>query len=239
VFQDNPVTGDRRTSGSLASLAGLEDALASGDPALVDLAIRRILLGHALIFGYDGIPLLYMGDELGQRNDHGYLDDPALAADNRWLHRPAMDWELAGRRSEDGTVERRIFSALAALAAARRATPQLHAATPVEIADLQQPQLLAFLRRHPLGTLVAVHNVTEQPSRSAPWPCTWSATTGRSTASPAARPGSSTGRSCWIPTRRSGSPPRRDQVDQPVGDVDDLHRLPAAQVAANVAAPQG
>ena len=30
VFQDNPVTGDRRTSGTMASLAGLEDALAAG-----------------------------------------------------------------------------------------------------------------------------------------------------------------------------------------------------------------
>jgi amylosucrase len=168
VFQDNPVTGDRRTSGTLASMAGLEDALAAGDHGLVDLAVRRILLGHALIFGYDGIPLLYMGDELGLRNDHGYLDDPALAADNRWLHRPAMDWETAGRRTEDGTVERRIFSALVDLAAARRSTPQLHAATPVEVVDLQQPQLFAFVRRHPLGTLLAVHNVTEQPQHVSP-----------------------------------------------------------------------
>jgi amylosucrase len=168
VFQDNPVTGDRRTSGSLASLAGLEDALAAGDPDLVDLAVRRILLGHALIFGYDGIPLLYMGDELGLLNDHGYLDDPARAADNRWLHRPAMDWALAGRRAEPGTVAQRIFSGLAALAEARRRTPQLHAATPVEVVDLQQPQLFAFLRRHPLGTLVAVHNVTEQPQHVSP-----------------------------------------------------------------------
>jgi amylosucrase len=152
----------------MASLAGLEDALAAGDPELVDLAVRRILLGHALIFGYDGIPLLYMGDELGMLNDHGYLDDPALAADNRWLHRPAMDWELAARRAEPGTVAERIFSGLVALAEARRRTPQLHAATPVEGVDLQQPQLLAFTRRHPLGTLVAVHNVTEQPQRVSP-----------------------------------------------------------------------
>jgi amylosucrase len=112
VFQDNPVTGDRCTSGTMASLAGLEDALAAGDPGLVDLAIRRILLGHALIFGYDGIPLLYMGDELGMRNDHGYLDDPARAVDIRWLHRPAMDWAAAGRRAEPGTVEQRLFSGL-------------------------------------------------------------------------------------------------------------------------------
>ncbi|GAE78959.1 sucrose phosphorylase [Cutibacterium acnes JCM 18920] len=39
VFQDNPVTGDRRISGSLASLAGLESALESDDPAGVDAAI--------------------------------------------------------------------------------------------------------------------------------------------------------------------------------------------------------
>jgi len=168
VFQDNPVTGDRRTSGTMASMAGLEDALAAGDDTLVDLAIRRILLGHALIFGYDGIPLLYMGDELGLRNDHSYLDDPALAADNRWLHRPAMDWELARRRTEPGTVTQRIFSALVALAEARRRTPQLHAATPVEVVDFQQPQLFAFMRRHPLGTLLAVHNVTEQPQQASP-----------------------------------------------------------------------
>src|SRR4029450_2253011 len=57
VFQDNPVTGDRRTSGSMASLAGLEDALAADDPDLVDLAVRRILLGHALVFGYDGLQI--------------------------------------------------------------------------------------------------------------------------------------------------------------------------------------
>jgi amylosucrase len=152
----------------MASLAGLEDALASGDPGLVELAIRRILLGHALVFGYDGIPLLYMGDELGLLNDHSYLDDPARAADNRWLHRPAMDWDLAARRAEPGTVTQRIFSTLVALAEARRRTPQLHAATPVEVVDLQMPQLFAFLRRHPLGTLVAVHNVTEQPQRVSP-----------------------------------------------------------------------
>src|SRR5215213_762502 len=79
------------------------------------------------------------------------------------------------------------------------------------------------------------------PSASAPWPCTWSATTSRWTASPAARPGSSTVRSCSTPTRRSGSPPPSagDQVDEPVRDVDDVAGPPAGQVAADVVARQG
>jgi amylosucrase len=65
-------------------------------------------------------------------------------------------------------VQQRIFSALVALAEARRRTLQLHAATPVEVVDLHQPQLLAFVRRHPRGPLVAVHNVTEQLQHASP-----------------------------------------------------------------------
>ena len=61
VFQDNALTGDRRISGSLASLAGLE----CGDPWAVD----RILLGHAVILGFGGLPIVWMGDELGLLND--------------------------------------------------------------------------------------------------------------------------------------------------------------------------
>ena len=94
-FQVNPGTGDQRVSGTFASLAGLEAALEAADPAAITAAIERILLGHALILGWDGIPLLYMGDEIGMLNDRSYLDDPDHAADNRWLHRPKMDWTAA------------------------------------------------------------------------------------------------------------------------------------------------
>jgi amylosucrase len=38
----------------------------------------------------------------------------------------------------------------------------------VEVVDLRQPQLFAFVRRHPLGPLVAVHNVTERPQHVSP-----------------------------------------------------------------------
>jgi amylosucrase len=48
-FQENPDTGDARVSGTLASLAGLEKALQSGDEQQIDLGVQRILMLHSII----------------------------------------------------------------------------------------------------------------------------------------------------------------------------------------------
>ena len=159
----NPVaaTGDSRISGTFASLAGLEAAGEAGDPRLVDDALARIRLGHALIMAWDGVPLIYMGDELGLLNDYGYVDDPDHAADNRWLHRPVLDWAAAARRHRPETVEGRIFADLGALIAARRGAPQLGAANPLDIVETGDPGLFALVRRHPAGDLTAIYNFTE------------------------------------------------------------------------------
>ena len=72
-FQPEPQTGEARTSGTTASLAGLEAARQSGDELALELALRRILLLYAVAFAHGGLPLIYMGDELGLLNDHAWL----------------------------------------------------------------------------------------------------------------------------------------------------------------------
>ena len=161
VFQDNPATNDRRISGTFASLAGLEQALARDDTHGVDLSLERVLLGHALMLGFGGVPLLYMGDELGLLNDYTFTENPDTRDDNRWVHRPYMDWKRAGRRFEAGTLEARLFTGVVQLIRARRHTPQLHAGYQTEILDVPQP-FFAYVRPHPLGTLLCVYNFTEQ-----------------------------------------------------------------------------
>lgn len=163
-FQENEATGDRRTSGSTASLAGLERALEEADPAAVDLAVRRIRLGYALIYAYDGVPIVWMGDEIGLLNDRSYLGEPSLADDNRWLHRPRMDWAAAERRNQPGSAQARIFDALRELADVRAGTPQLHAAVPLDVLDAGNRRLFAFQRLDPAhGPLLAVHNFSPEP----------------------------------------------------------------------------
>ena len=158
-FQTNAETGDRRTSGSAASLAGVEAALAAGDGAALDVAIDRLVCAYAMVFGFGGLPLLYMGDEFGMLNDATYLDDPARRADNRWTHRPAMDWSLT--TSAPGSVANRIFVALRRLIDTRRSLASLHAAVSTECTTGSNPAVVVFRRRHAAGSLVQVYNVSE------------------------------------------------------------------------------
>ncbi|MEZ5366062.1 MAG: alpha-amylase family protein [Bryobacterales bacterium] len=107
-FQENAVTGDARVSGALASLAGLEQALEDQDDEEVDLAIARILLLHGVIITIGGIPLFYLGDEIGTLNDYGYKQDPAKNGDSRWLHRARS---TGSAPSSAGRTRRRLWAA--------------------------------------------------------------------------------------------------------------------------------
>lgn len=164
VFQFNPETNDRRISGSLASLAGLEAALAAGDGMAVDAAIARIRLLFAAIMGFGGVPLIYMGDEIAMLNDYSYTDDPDHARDNRWVHRPRMDWaQVAATETDTWSPAARVLATVRHLVEVRRATPHLHASVESQVLAAPDHRLLLVVRRHPLGTMVQVSNVSETP----------------------------------------------------------------------------
>jgi amylosucrase len=160
-FQFNPETGDRRTNGTTASLCGLERAQS---PNEVQTALDRILLGHALIFAWGGIPLLYMGDELGVLNDHDWqatVDED----DTRWMHRPHMDWTKAKRRHDPLTTEGRLFAAMKHLAVTRSTAQALHGAIPRILLDPPAAGVLAFDRSGEGAHLRVRLNFTEHPQQ--------------------------------------------------------------------------
>jgi amylosucrase len=188
VFQSNPATGDKRISGSLAALAGL--ARAAGDPRATDLAVRRILLLHAVVLGFGGLPLLYMADEIASLGDPDWAADPAHTGDNRWVHRPRMDWDAvarveqeltdasAGSAAESGAVAEpgslspaaRVLSGLRSLIEVRARTPQVHASVESEVLDPPDPRLLVLRRDHAQGILVQICSFAEDPVRIDPYP---------------------------------------------------------------------
>ncbi|MEY4459046.1 MAG: hypothetical protein RIT38_251, partial [Bacteroidota bacterium] len=125
LFSVNPKTNDARISGSLASLCGLEKAKEWNHAAEIENALRKIILmqAHSMFMG--GIPMLYYGDEMAYTNDYSYLNDPGKSYDNRWMHRPIIDWRKNEQRHQEGTIEARIFNETKQLIQIRKSLPIL------------------------------------------------------------------------------------------------------------------
>jgi hypothetical protein len=117
------------------------------------------------------------------RNDLRYGLDPDHRADNRWLHRPAMDWVAADRRHLPRLVEARVFGGIVKILRARARTPHLHAQTPSEVLDL--------------GT-----RACSRSSAATRWVRCWRCTTSATTPRRSTRP-CSTRSACASPTTSS------------------------------------
>jgi len=166
VFQENPETGDARVCGTTASLCGLDKALDDGDAGEIELSLRRILLLHGIIFTIGGIPLIYLGDEIGMANDHSFVDDLEKEGDSRWLHRPPFDWMKAEQRTDPGTPENTIHLGLLKLTQMRLNNVAI-ASGETEIVDMANERVFAYFRTAPEQTILCVANFSDQPQRVA------------------------------------------------------------------------
>ena len=153
-FQENPRTGDARISGTTASLAGLE----SGEPG----AAQRILLAHAIALSTGGLPLLYLGDEVGQLNDYGYLADPDHAGDSRWVHRPPFPAERYAQRNDPNTDAGTVYRGLRRLIGVRRDAPEFAGGALVGF-HTHDRHVLGFQRPGIEGTVLVLANVSDEP----------------------------------------------------------------------------
>jgi amylosucrase len=165
-FQENPDTGDMRISGTMASLAGLEQAIDVDDAELKEMAIRRILLLNSIILSIGGIPLLYLGEEWGMLNDYDFVKDPAKAGDTRWIHRPKMQWEFLKELNDDHegiqkTFRGRIFRSLQKLIRVRKSLHALAGQT-MELVSVPNVHLLCFLRVFAGHRLLVIANFSEE-----------------------------------------------------------------------------
>jgi amylosucrase len=151
-FQDNPKTGDCRISGTTASLAGVE----AGDAGAID----RILLAHAIVLSTGGIPLIYLGDEVGQLNDPHWADVPSQADDSRWAHRPHYPAELYAQRTDPTTTAGRLYAGLQHLITVRRATPEFAGNTLIGF-DAKNPHIIGYQRPGTRGPVVCLANVAD------------------------------------------------------------------------------
>jgi len=159
-FQEDLSTGEARISGTCASLTGLEKGLTESDESEVDLAIRRILLIHGIILTIGGIPLIYLGDEIGMLNDYDYERDTDKIGDTRWLHRAAFDWERAEQRRDCDSVPGKIHMGLLRLIRIRQQNPAFDRGE-TEIIDTGNPHVFGYFRTNGDFSVLTLANFSE------------------------------------------------------------------------------
>lgn len=169
-FQPDPRTGDCRISGTLASLAGLEKAIENSDQVEHELALKRILLLHGTMFAFKGIPLIYLGDELGMLNDHSYVNHPAHANDSRWVHRVPSDDVKASRRYESGRIEKDVFSGLQRMIGIR-SEHSVFGHGDLQIEPQHDTHLFIFRRVGSQEAVLVIANFSEHPRSLSPAQC--------------------------------------------------------------------
>ena len=136
-------SGVHGTNGMTAALVGLSSAQT---PDQFEAALKRYQLLFGLAFCFGGMPLIYMGDELGQDNDTSYQNNPLLQEDSRWLQRPAFDETALSNRHNLATQTGKIHQALTQLTKQRSALPQLASDAPRTLLETHHAAVLGFIR---------------------------------------------------------------------------------------------
>ena len=107
--------------------------------------------------------MLFYGDEAGYTNDYSYLNDPSKSYDNRWMHRPQIDWKKHGKIEEAGTVEQHIFSATQRLLRIRKSLTEVSDLKNLRWIDTHHHHHVAgFVREQGTKKLLCLYNFSPQ-----------------------------------------------------------------------------
>lgn len=163
-FQFNPDNGDLRISGTLASLAGLEQAIVANDQHLIEMAVRRLIMLRSIVLSIGGIPLIYLGEERGTLNDYSFFADDRKAQDSRWVHRTKTYWNGLEPWNDPNVPAHRIFEEVMHLIRLRKNLPAFRNGG-VEIIHTENPHLFGYIRRRHQHRIVIVNNFSEHPQQ--------------------------------------------------------------------------
>lgn len=163
-FQENPLTGDARVSGTCASLCGLGRAIEDGNETEIELAIRRIHLLYGILFTIGGIPLIYLGDEIGMLNDYDYERDPDKRGDSRWIHRAKFDWQRADQRRDADSISGRVYKGILRLSQLRQQNLAFTRAE-TQIIETDNDRVFGYFRSHEEHSVLVLANFSERQER--------------------------------------------------------------------------
>ena len=116
---------------------------------------------HAYMLTQSGIPMLYSSDEIGRLNDYSYKEDPDKAADSRYIHRGAFQWELAGKETPNPPLRDRSSRLLAAWSRSAARNLIFDKDCDVYTYDVHDDSILCILRQKGNERFIGIFNFSD------------------------------------------------------------------------------
>lgn len=107
-----------------------------------------------------GIPLIYLGDEVGQLNDYSYMHDPDKWDDSRWVNRPPYPYDRYEQRTDESTTAGKIFAGFKHLIKLRKETDAFHGGRLVGFRT-HNPAVLGYQRMGTVTSVVCLANFAD------------------------------------------------------------------------------
>ena len=142
-------------------MCGIEKAGFERDEEAMEKAIQLDVMLHAYMFMQSGIPVLYSGDEIGQVNDYTYKESPNKREDSRYIHRGAMNWNLAEKIKDKTSVEGRIFQRLNTLEKIRKTEKVFVCQADTWTIDTNDSSILCIGRHYEGEKIIGIFNFSE------------------------------------------------------------------------------
>ena len=150
------VKGDEANAGEAASICGMASSLCGvADDAF---GLDRLKLVYSIVYALDGVPMIYMGDEIALPNDATFT---GTDRDVRWLHRPTMDWDAAGIATIETTPQGEMYAHLRMLSEILMAVTGMAEAGPAQPLAGRDGPVLAFARTLARGRFLCVANLSD------------------------------------------------------------------------------
>ena len=161
-YQKNEKTKDARTNGMFASLIGIEDSKNQQASMLLELSMKRMRMLNAILFFYQGAPMIYAGDDIGMTNDRSYLKNELKKNDSRWIHRPFYDWKLYSEVIKNQVDTAQIFHDLKQFIHLRKLNILLHPFVQQRAINTEHQEILLLEKKLNKKSLYGLFNVSSQ-----------------------------------------------------------------------------
>ncbi len=125
-------------------------------------SVERILLAHSIVLSTGGIPLLYLGDEVGQLNDYSYMNDPSKWDDSRWVNRPMYPQQRYDEAKYPRSDAGKIFAGFQQLLKLRKNTPELGGGRLIGF-HTHNPAVLGYQRPGIGASIICLVNFSDDP----------------------------------------------------------------------------